>query len=72
MLSAEKRLDVTEPGRAGVTLIVALTSMPIDDPTRLDQAAAEVGRVELWFEEEGGEWRLVRAGWSPAGLADLI
>ena len=66
----EQSLRLTAPGRAEVTLLVALASVPLESIADLERISADLGRVELEFEEESGDWKLVRARWSSVSLTD--
>ena len=68
----EEKLRVTGRGRAEVTLLVAVASVPVAGLGDLQRISAETARVELVFEDERGDWKLVRARWSPASLSDWL
>ena len=68
----EKQLSIASPGDAEVTLLVAVASVPMESLADLRDTTADLGRVELAFVEEGGEWKLVEARWSPAELTDFL
>lgn len=68
----ERSLRVKAPGRAEVTLLVAVASVPVESLADLERITADLGRVELGFEEEDGDFKLVRARWSPASLTDWL
>jgi len=68
----ERSLIIASPGRAEVTLLVALASIPVESIADLGNSSADLGRVELAFVEEGGDWRLVEARWRQADLTDFL
>jgi hypothetical protein len=72
IFSVERSLVMASPGRAEVTLLVAVASVPIETIADLGNATADLGRVELVFADEGGGWRLVEARWNPADLSDFL
>ena len=72
IFSVEESLVITSPGRAQVTLLVAVASVPMESLADLRQTTADLGRVELTMVEEGGDWKLVEASWRQADLADFL
>jgi hypothetical protein len=72
IFSVEKSLRITSPGRAEVTLLVAVASVPMESIADLRQSTADLGRVELTFKEEGGAWKLLAVRWSQAELTDFL
>ena len=72
ILTRERSLVITGPGQAEVTLLVAVTSLPADSFPDLGGMTADLARVEMKFQEEDGEWKLIRADWSPADLTDFL
>ena len=72
IFSVEKSLRITSPGRAEVTLLVAVASIPMESIADLRQSTADLGRVELTFTEEGGAWKLLAVRWSQAELTDFL
>jgi len=72
IFSVEKSLRITSPGRAEVTLLVAVASVPMENLADLRQSTADLGRVELIFAEEGGGWKLLEVRWSQADLTDFL
>lgn len=73
VFTVEKSLVVTSPGRAEVTLLVAAASVPMESLADLRRStSADLGRVELTFVEERGDWKLLEAGWSQADLSDFF
>jgi len=72
ILTRERSLVITGPGQAEVTLLVAVTSVPVDSFPDLGGMTADLARVEMRFQEEDGEWKLISADWSPADLTDFL
>ena len=72
IFSVEKSLVISSPGRAEVTLLVAVASVPIESIADLRRSTADLGRVELVFADEGGDWKLVDARWRQADLTDFL
>lgn len=72
IFTVEKSLVITSPGRAEVTLLVAVASVPTESLADLRESTADLGRVELTFAEEGGEWKLLGKSWSQADLTDFF
>ena len=72
IFTVEKSLVITSPGRAEVTLLVAVASVPMESIADLRQSTADLGRVDLTFVEEGGEWKLLAVQWSQADLTDFL
>ena len=68
----EKSLVIVSPGQAEVTLLVALASIPLESIADLGKASADLGRVELVFADEGGEWKLLEVRWNQADLTDFL
>ena len=72
IFTVEKSLVITSPGRAEVTLLVAVASVPMESLADLRESTADLGRVELTFAEEDGDWKLLGASWSQADLTDFF
>jgi len=72
IFSVEKSLVITSAGRGEVTLLVAVASVPMESLADLRQTTADLGRVELGFVEEGGDWKLLEVQWSQADLTDFL
>jgi hypothetical protein len=72
IFSVEKSLRITSPGRAEVTLLVGVASVPMENIADLRQSTADLGRVELTFTEEAGAWKLLAVRWSQAELTDFL
>jgi hypothetical protein len=72
IFTIEKSLAITSPGRAEVTLLVAVASVPMESLADLRESTADLGRVELTLAEEGGDWKLIGVGWSRAEVTDFF
>ena len=72
IFSVEKSLAITSPGRAEVTLLVAVASVPMASIADLRESTADLARVELTFVEEVGDWRLLGARCDQADLTDFF
>lgn len=72
IFSVERSLIIASPGRAEVTLLVAVASVPIERIADIGKSTADLGRVEMVFVEEGGDWKLVEVGWRQADLTDFL
>jgi hypothetical protein len=73
VFTVEKSLVLTAPGRAVVTLLVAAASVPMESLADLRRStSADLGRVELTFVEERGDWKLLDADWRQADLSDFL
>ena len=55
-----------------MTLLVAVASVPMESLADLRESTADLGRVELTFAEEDGDWKLLGASWSQADLTDFF
>jgi hypothetical protein len=67
------QVEITEPGRAQVQLLVALATGPIERPQDLVRLRAEVHRFTLRFTEATrGDWQLTHATWARATLTDVL
>lgn len=73
LLTRIEELDVGEDGRARATVLGAMASGPIEDPSALRRVQADVYRFDLELADEGeGTWRVVSGDWRPANLDDFI
>jgi hypothetical protein len=72
IFSVEKSLVISSPRRGEVTLLVAVASVPMESLADLRQSTADLGRVDLTFVDDGGDWRLLEARWSQADLTDFL
>lgn len=65
-------VECPEPSRAEVVVYAAMASVPGGGVPELTKLSADVYRFELTMADEDGEWRVVRASWSPATVRDLL
>lgn len=65
-------VDGPELGRAQVVVYAAMASVPGGGVPDLTKLSADVYRFELTMVDEAGDWRVVRASWSPATVRDLL
>jgi hypothetical protein len=72
VLSQTKSLELVAPDRAEVTMLVAVASVPFETLADLERVSADVGLVEMIFVDEDGDWKLLRAEWSPATLDNVL
>jgi hypothetical protein len=72
LLTRIESVSLPQPGRAQAVVYAAMAGTPLPDASELSRFAADLHRFELEFTEEGGDWRLVRAGWRRAELADFL
>jgi len=61
-----------QPGQALATVYVAMAGQPIADAQALARLRADFYRFEFLWAEEDGAWRVARAEWRPAELADFL
>lgn len=59
------------PNRAQAVVYVAMAGRPIKTADEVRALNANLYRFEITFEEERGDWRVVRAAWRPAEPADF-
>ncbi|HEY8555628.1 MAG TPA: hypothetical protein VIL43_13965 [Burkholderiales bacterium] len=60
------------PAAAGAVVYVAMSAVPIADAEALGGLRADLYRIELDFVREDDDWRVRRAAWRPAELADFV
>lgn len=75
LFTRESALEVPTPGRAQVTLYVAMASLPIGAAADLAQINADIYRFDITVVLDGDAphgWRIAGARWSPARPADLL
>jgi hypothetical protein len=65
-------LDCPEPTSARVVMFAAMASVPAGVVPDLRQLSADVYRFDLTLVDEEGDFRVVRATWAPATIADLL
>ncbi len=72
LLSRIRSLDLPQPGRADVLVVVAMAGQPIVSEQDLPALRADLYRFSLEFTEEDGEWRITRAAWQRAAPEDFL
>jgi hypothetical protein len=65
-------VECPEATRAQVVLFAAMASVPAGSVPDLRKLSADVYRFDLTMVDEEGEFRVVRAAWSPATVGDLL
>lgn len=71
LLTRVRSIAIAEPGRADVTALVAMAGTPIPSPELLPALRADLYRFDLELREEAGSWRITRAQWHPASIAEF-
>lgn len=67
------RIELLDGGtRARVVADVALAGRPVDDIAAVDEAWADLYRLQLEMVDENGVWRVNSARWQAIGLRDLL
>lgn len=72
LLTRVHSIDIPEPGRAEAAVFVAMAGQPIMGPEELPSLRADLYRFDFSFADEGGEWKLVQAGWRRAEADDFL
>jgi hypothetical protein len=66
-------VELPQVGRARVTMLAALASLPLKSPADLARASADLYRFELELAEESkGQWRVTSATWAPVRPDDFL
>ncbi len=65
-------IRLAPPGRAEAVIYVAMAARPVTQAEDLAALRANLYRFEIGLVEEGTQWRVVRANWRPAELADFV
>ncbi|HEX7044512.1 MAG TPA: hypothetical protein VF203_07850 [Burkholderiales bacterium] len=60
------------PAAASAVVYVAMSAVPVADAEALGRLRADFYRFEIDFAREDGDWRVRRAAWRPAELADFV
>jgi hypothetical protein len=73
LLTRVRAIEFPEPGRATVSVYVAMAGRPIPDADALTRLRADLYRFEFRLAE-GGEsgWLVTGAAWRPAETADFL
>jgi hypothetical protein len=72
LLTRVAAVDIPEPGRASVTVYVAMAGRPIPDTAALAQLRANLYRFDFSLEELGESWQVAGAAWRPAEGRDFL
>lgn len=72
LLTRIESVQVTDQGRAEAVVYIAMVGRPIMSAAELAALRADFYRFEIAFAEEDEEWRVIRAAWRPAELADFV
>jgi hypothetical protein len=72
LLTRIAAIDIPEPGRASVTVYVAMAGRPIPDAAALAQLRANLYRFDFSLEELGERWQVAGAAWRPAEGRDFL
>jgi len=72
LLTRVAAVDIPEPGRASVTVYVAMAGRPIPDAAALAQLRANLYRFDFSLEELGESWQVAGAAWRPAEGRDFL
>ncbi len=70
--SRVRSLEIEAEGRAAVVLAAGMAASPIAGAADLARMRADVYEIELDLREEGGDWRVLSARWSPTSPRDLL
>ena len=65
-------LEVAGDGSAAAVVVAGMAGSPVSGPDDFARMRADVYEIELELREEGGDWRVVSARWSPTSPADLL
>jgi hypothetical protein len=71
LLTRTTAIEIPEPGRASVTVYVAMAGRPIPDVDALAGLRAQPYRFEVAFEDVEESWQVTRAAWRPAEAGDF-
>jgi hypothetical protein len=72
LLTRVSAVEFPERARARVSLLAAMTSLPLAGPAELAKTRADLYRFDLTLAEESGDWRVVSAAWTPARVEDFF
>jgi hypothetical protein len=71
-LSRIKTIEIAEPGKGNVVMLLAFANKPIPGPEKLVEMSADVFRIDLGMLEEEGDWRVARAAWRRIKPEDFL
>jgi hypothetical protein len=65
-------VTLPEPKRAEITVLVGMAGQPVESAAELAGLSADLYRFDFVLIDEGeGDWKVTRAAWRPAELADF-
>ncbi len=70
LLTRIERIELLSASRAEVALYAAMAGSTIGDASMLARLRAQVYRLDLTLARDD-DWRVLRAAWAPAAIADL-
>ena len=65
-------VTLPQPDRAQATVLVAMAGIPIASAQELPVLRADLHRFEIDFARENKTWRVLRAAWRRAELAEFL
>lgn len=71
LLTRVRAIEIAPSGEANVVAVIAMAGTPIAGPEALASLRADLYRFDLAFREEDGAYRLTRAEWRPATIAEF-
>lgn len=71
LLTRVRELEIAPDGTARAIALVAMAATPIPGPELLPTLRADLHRFDVELREEDGTWRVTRAEWRPASLAEF-
>lgn len=71
LLTRVRGVEIPAPGVARAVAVVAMAGAPIPGPELLPAVRADLYRFDLDLAEEDGVWRITRAAWRPATIAEF-
>lgn len=67
-----QQITIPQPDAAQAIVMVAMAGQPIVDARELERLRADLHRFEITLARENGEWKVTRAEWRRAELADFL
>jgi hypothetical protein len=71
LLTRVRAIEIGPSGEANVVAVVAMAGTPIAGAEALASLRADLYRFDLQMREEDGAYRLTRAEWRPATIAEF-
>lgn len=71
LLTRVRGVEIGPEGEARAIALVAMAGAPIPGPELLPTLRADLYRFDVELREEDGAWRITRAEWRPASLAEF-